>query len=74
MAELRRVSTEKLEKMVDETAATLQTLKAELRLRHEASQHAEIDRLDEHLANATLSLQRLREFIDSLMNEFRRDK
>ncbi|MEL6998377.1 MAG: hypothetical protein AAFP68_08945 [Pseudomonadota bacterium] len=69
--DLKDVRTENLRKLVDETEATLAELHTELDRREEAEQHREIDRLDQHMKSAELSLTSIRDFFDEILNELR---
>lgn len=68
---LKTTSTAALSRLVDDTEATLGQLKAELKRREEAAQHREIDRLDEHLADAHVSLSKIKEFFDYVLKELK---
>ncbi len=69
--EVRSMSTEDLVQMIDETEHSLLELKMELRRRRQAQQHAEIERLDEHLANAKITLGGLKLFFQTVLDELR---
>lgn len=69
--ELKSMTSEQLAALIDETEHALLELKMELRRRREAQQHAEIERLDEHLANARISLDGLKAFFQALLAELR---
>lgn len=71
---LKQVRTENLRTLVDQTEATLAELHAELDRREEADQHREIDRLDEHMKSAELSLTSIRDFFTEVLSELRGSK
>ena len=72
--DLKTTSTDSLSKLVDETEATLTSLKAELKRRELAAQHREIDRLDEHMESAQLSLAKIKAFFELMLDELRGEK
>lgn len=71
-----------LEEMLVEAEETVARLRAELELRRvqaddqrtEAAQHAEIDRLEEHLANTKVRWSEVREFFESAWRELLRSE
>lgn len=69
--DLKVLPKEKLAVLITETEATLNDLKAEMEQRDDAARGHEIDRLDEHLKNAELSLQTIRDFVRYLVDDFR---
>lgn len=71
MNDLSYVPQEKLRRLIAETEDTLAELKSEMDRRDEAAQHREIDRLDEHMKNAELSLATIRDFFRYLVGEVR---
>jgi hypothetical protein len=71
---LKMSSTAALTKLMEETEATLSSLRAELKLREESAQHREIDRLEEHMANAQVSLKSIKEFFELVLKEIRGNK
>lgn len=71
MPDLSFVPHDKLKRLVAETEETLTDLKRELDRRDEAAQAREIEHLDEHLKDAELSLQTIRDFFRYLVEEMR---
>lgn len=71
MADLKTIGTERLRALIDESEATLKELHDELERREEGGQHAEIERLDEHMKNAELSLTSIRDFIADVLRDMR---
>lgn len=72
--DLKTTSTTALSRLVEDTETTLTSLKAELKRREEAAQHREIDRLDEHLEVAQLSLAKVKAFFELMLKEVRGEK
>lgn len=72
MDSINHTSTRRLRRLADETERTLQDLREELRRREERAQHCEIDKIDEHMANAELNLSAIREFFVLVLNEWRK--
>ena len=64
----------KLQALVKETEETLADLKAELEERKHEAQHMAIEHLDDHMENAHLSLNSIKDFFSYLVNHFRGDK
>jgi hypothetical protein len=61
-----------LERIVAEAEAKLAEVRRELAARRlHAAQHAEIDRLEEHLANATVRWSEVRGFFDDVLDQLR---
>lgn len=61
-----------LERIVAEAEERLAEVRRELaERRREAAQHAEIDRLEEHLANATVRWGEVRDFFDDVITHLR---
>ena len=54
-----------------DTEETLAELKAEMERRDEADQTREIDNLEEHMKNAELSLQTIRDFFRHLVEDMK---
>lgn len=71
MNQLKHIPEEKLRRLIDETETTLGELRSEIDRRDEAAQHREIDRLEEHMKNAELSLETIRDFFRHLVEEMR---
>lgn len=62
-----------LERIVAEAEAKLAEVRRELAERRlQDVQHAEIDRLEEHLANATVRWEEVRSFFDDVIAQLRR--
>ncbi|WP_407318774.1 hypothetical protein UQW22_00060 [Isoptericola halotolerans] len=62
-----------LERIVSEAEAKLAEVRRELaERRRQDAQHAEIDRLEEHLANATVRWEEVRSFFDDVLAQLRR--
>jgi hypothetical protein len=61
-----------LERIVAEAEAKLAEVRRELaERRRQEAQHAEIDRLEEHLANATVRWGEVRDFFDDVLDQLR---
>lgn len=71
MANLTKFSTAELRRLIDETEQSLQELREELQLRQEDKQHQEVERLDEYMKHAELSLTSIRDFVTNLVSEMR---
>ncbi|MEO0819425.1 MAG: hypothetical protein AAF074_03270 [Pseudomonadota bacterium] len=71
MPDLTTIKTQNLRALVEETEERLEELRGELERREEAQQHSEIDRLDEHMKNAELSIASIRDFISKMLEEMR---
>lgn len=71
MNQLKHIPEEKLRRLIDETETTLGELRSEIDRRDEAAQHREIDKLEEHMKNAELSLETIRDFFRHLVEEMR---
>jgi len=69
MQKIKSMTEESLRKLVDETEATLASLKAELERRDEAAQEREIANLDNHMKSAELSLKSIRDFLAYIKEE-----
>ncbi|MFV0474988.1 MAG: hypothetical protein ACK5MQ_12415 [Pikeienuella sp.] len=74
MSDLTYVPREKLVGLINETENTLAELKSELDRREEAGQLREIDRLDEHMESAVISLETIRDFCRTVIEELRGGK
>lgn len=72
MDDTRSLSSAKLSSLIVETEAALTELKQEMARRDEAAQHAEIDRLEEHMANCENGLCSVRDFFRFLITEMRK--
>lgn len=77
----REVVDRELEILLHEAETTVEALRAELRRRKEqaqqdnlAAQHLEIDRLAEHLENATVRWNEVKDFFVKLTMELRREE
>lgn len=77
----REVVDRELETLLHEAETTVAALRAELRRRKEqeqrdnlAAQHLEIDKLAEHLENATVRWNEVKDFFVKLTTELRRDE
>lgn len=77
----REVVDRELEILLHEAETTVAALRAELRRRKEqaqqdnlAAQHLEIDRLAEHLENATVRWKEVKDFFVKLTMELRREE
>lgn len=63
-----------LERVLAEAEATMAEVRRELlERRRQDAQHAEIDRLEEHFANAVVRWDEVRGFFDEVLTELRRD-
>lgn len=60
-----------LETRITATETVLARLKAELTAERQRAQHDEVDNLENHLTQATVSLSDVRAFIDVVLAEFR---
>lgn len=69
---LKVLPKEKLAALIGETESTLNDLKAEMERRDDVNRGHEIDKLDEHLKNAELSLQTIRDFVRYLVDDMRK--
>ncbi len=71
MSPPRDTPTAELERLAEETQQALNGLNTELKCRREALQHGAIDHLQEHLAEAKLSLKSLKNFFEIVADELR---
>lgn len=71
MTDARSLSQDKLTGLIAETEDTLQALKAELGNRERDAQHAEIEKLEEHLEEVETGLRSVRDFFRLLLGEIR---
>lgn len=68
------LSKKKLKKLIKETQDVLDQLKGELKLRKQDKQHEEIDHMEEHFEDAAHNLSNLKQFIQKIFSEMRKDK
>ncbi|NDL58250.1 hypothetical protein [Phytoactinopolyspora mesophila] len=61
-----------LEQIIAETESYLTELRAELERRQQAVQTAEIENLEEHLANARVKWDELKDFLEVVLQELKR--
>ncbi|MGI3168957.1 hypothetical protein ACRARG_07380 [Pseudooceanicola sp. C21-150M6] len=71
MSDFKVMPKDKLKALIGETEVTLAQLKDEMERRDEADQEREIANLDEHMKNAELSLQTIRDFFRVLVEDFK---
>ncbi len=71
MSDYSTLPAEKLKRLMEETEQSLIELRQEMDRRAEAAQGKEIDRLDEHMRSAELSLTVIKDFFRYLSNEAR---
>ncbi len=63
---------EELERVLRETEASITELREELdRINEERLQHAQVDRLEEHMANSTVRWKVIKEFLRVMLGELR---
>lgn len=74
MADLKLIKTSTLRDLVEETEHRLDELREELERREDTERHHEIDRLDEHMKHAELSLTSIRDFISEMLADMRNKK
>ncbi|MFT2098665.1 hypothetical protein ACMUMQ_09935 [Marinomonas sp. 2405UD66-6] len=74
MSNLQVLSTERLNKLIDETQLTLQELKQEVIRREHIQQAHEIKDLDHHMTSAEFNLNSIKNFIAYLLEESRKHK
>lgn len=72
MNDLRRMSKEDLERMMQETETCIQDIRAELERRQQQAQHEAIDSLELHLERAQVNWRDVKEFFQQVLNELRR--
>ncbi|MDO8143052.1 MULTISPECIES: hypothetical protein [unclassified Isoptericola] len=66
---------QELARVVEEAEARLAEVRRELaERRQQEAQHAEIDRLEEHLANATVQWREVGEFFEEALQQLRGDR
>lgn len=66
---------QELARVVEEAEARLADVRRELDdRRQQEAQHAEIDRLEEHLANATVQWREVAEFFEQALQQLRSDR
>jgi len=71
--DLSSLSGKKLKKLIRETQEVLDHLKAELKIRKQNKQHNEIDHMEEHFEDAAHNLSNLKQFIQKVFAELRKD-
>lgn len=69
MSDLQILTTQRLNKLIDETQQTLNDLKEEVKRRDAVQQETEILNLDSHMKSAELSLTSIKNFINYLLDE-----
>jgi len=69
MDDLRRLTTERLNKLIDETQQALVELKEEVERRENLKQEHEISDLDRHMTSAEFNLANIKNFIVYLLEE-----
>jgi len=69
MSNLQILTTERLNKLIDETQATLYELKDEVKRRELEKQEHEVMDLDNHMKSAELSLNTIKNFIAYLLED-----
>ena len=69
MSDLQILTTQRLEKLIDETQLTLNELKDEVQRRNTLKKETAISELDNHMKSAELSLMSIKNFIGYLVNE-----
>ncbi|MEP0072092.1 MAG: hypothetical protein ABJE79_05280 [Marinomonas sp.] len=74
MSNLQVLSTERLNKLIDETQLTLQELKQEVIRREHIQQSHEIKDLDHHMTSAEFNLNSIKNFISYLLEESKKHK
>ncbi|GGE16674.1 hypothetical protein GCM10011360_01810 [Primorskyibacter flagellatus] len=71
MSDIKIMPKDKLRALIGDTEETLAELKAEMERRDEADQAREIENLEEHMKNAELSLQTIRDFFRHLVEDMK---
>ena len=71
MNNVKVLSTERLCALITDTESTLKQLTAELERREFLQQENEIANLEEHMKNAELSLDTIRQFLAYLINDLK---
>ncbi|MDO6513601.1 hypothetical protein WNY58_06635 [Neptuniibacter pectenicola] len=74
MSNLQILSTERLNKLIDETQLTLQELKQEVIRREHLKQEHEIKDLEHHMSSAEFNLNSIKNFIAYLLEESKKNK
>lgn len=74
MSNLQVLSTERLNKLIDETQLTLKELKEEVIRREHLQQEHAIKDLDHHMTSAEFNLNSIKNFISYLLEESRKHK
>jgi hypothetical protein len=69
---LEHVSVAELETMITETDQTIQAVRDELVRRRQQRQHLEIERLEEHLAEAKPKWAEVKSFLELVLRELRK--
>lgn len=72
--DLSSLSKKKLKKLIKETQEVLNQLNLELTQRVQDKQHNEIDHMEEHFEDAAHNLGNLKQFIQKVFSEMRKDK
>lgn len=67
MSNLNVLTNERLNKLIDDTQATLDELRLEMARRESVEQEREIEDLDQHIESTELSLATIRNFINFLL-------
>ncbi|PCI49297.1 MAG: hypothetical protein COB49_05085 [Alphaproteobacteria bacterium] len=68
------LSKKKLKTLIQETQEVLDQLKGELKQRKLDKRHEEIDHMEEHFEDAAHNLSNLKNFIQKVFSEMRKDK
>ena len=74
MSNLQVLTTDRLNKLIDETQATLYELKDEVKRRELEKQEHEVMDLDNHMKSAELSLNTIKNFVSYLLEESKKKK
>ncbi|WP_067864508.1 hypothetical protein [Neptuniibacter marinus] len=74
MSNLQILSTERLNKLIDETQLTLQELKQEVIRREHLKQEHEIKDLEHHMSSAEFNLNSIKNFFAYLLEESKKNK
>ncbi len=72
--DLSSLSKKKLKTLIQETQDVLNQLKGELKQRKLDKRHKEIDHMEEHFEDAAHNLSNLKNFIQKVFSEMRKDK
>jgi C4-type Zn-finger protein len=71
MTDINVLSTERLRALITDTEGTLKQLSAELEMRVFLEQENEIEKLEEHMKMAELSLDSIRQFLSLIINDLK---